>query len=101
MIDGGPYRQGPPPIKHVCTLCFGSYSLGPSECGRCRVERVPADGIEAYALLLQEAHARMAAPRLQLSPLRAGRAHKAPPAGRPIEALSVDELIEWLEMERR
>jgi hypothetical protein len=101
MSDGGPYREEARLVKRVCTLCFGSYSFEPKECGRCRVVRTPVDEPEAYAAMLAEARERVEVSRFKIDPLLQGRAHKAPPEGRTLEDLSVDELIDWLGMEHQ
>jgi hypothetical protein len=96
---GGPYREGPRLVMHVCLLCYGSYGVGPGNCVRCRVMRSPVDDPAVYSAMLEEAHKRTEVSRFKLDPLIETRQRKDAPSGRKLEDLSTDELIAWLGME--
>lgn len=103
-FDRGPYREAPPATRHVCLDCFRTYSLGPADCRRCGIPRVPVDLDVVYEELLAEAHRRFQAPRFHLAASTEDHGgprripHSSPPTDRPIEEYGGDELVDWLGM---
>jgi hypothetical protein len=62
LASDGPYRSAPPPVLHVCIVCFERYTWGPSVCRPCRVPRLATDQDEIRLELLAEVYRRIAAP---------------------------------------
>lgn len=51
----GPYREAPPDIRYLCTVCYVSASTGPATCPRDGAPLLPLDNAEVVAMLRQRA----------------------------------------------